>query len=530
MKVVKFTFFFFLFYLTIGCKNPKKEILQEKADTLPLNIIYIMADDHALRAISAYDTTLIKTPNIDRLAKEGVIFSNSFVTNSVSSPSRAVCLTGKFSHENGLRDNIDVFDSTQQTFPKLFQAAGYQTAVIGKWHLKSQPTGFDYWQVLPDQGVYYQPDFLTAEGRITEQGYVTDIITDRAIDWISNGRDKSKPFVLLCHHKAPHREWMPASRHFEDIGKIHYPEPATLFDDYQNRGTAAKVAEMRLREHMGLTNDNKIPPAIVEKLGFKEFLGWYVPNYEYNIKDFTPEEREGWNRTYQPIINDFVTNTPKGDDLVRWKYQRYMQDYLACIKAIDENVGRLYKYLEENNLLDNTLIVYTSDQGFYLGEHGWFDKRFMYEESFRTPLVMRYPKMIKPGTTIDAMVQNVDYAETFLDLAGIAIPSDMQGKSLVPLFQGDTSSWRKAMYYHYYEYPGVHSVKRHYGVRTDRYKLIHFYYDIDEWELYDLLKDPQEMKNVIHDPEYAVIKKMMMGKLKELQEKYGDTEAASLNK
>ena len=207
-----------------------------------------------------------------------------------------------------------------------------------------------------------------------------------------------------------------------------------------------------------------------------------------------------------------------------------MQDYLACIKAIDENVGRLYKYLEENNLLDNTLIVYTSDQGFYLGEHGWFDKRFMYEESFRTPLVMRYPKMIKPGTTIDAMVQNVDYAETFLDLAGIAIPSDMQGKSLVPLFQGDTSSWRKAMYYHYYEYPGVHSVKRHYGVRTDRYKLIHFYYDIDEWELYDLLKDPQEMKNVIHDPEYAVIKKMMMGKLKELQEKYGDTEAASLNK
>ena len=528
MKKIKIFTFLLTFSILVSCNNPKKENSKnqkkDQGDDFPPNIIYIMSDDHAYQAISTYDSRLINTPNIDRLANEGVHFTNSFVTNSVSSPSRAVCLTGKFSHTNGLRDNHNVFDSTQQTFPKLLQEAGYQTAIIGKWHLKSEPTGFDYWQVLPDQGVYYQPQFITSEGVITENGYVTDIITDKTIEWLSEKRDKSKPFMIMCHHKAPHREWLPAQRHYEDLGNKYYPEPKTLFDDYKNRGTAAKDAEMRIKDHMGLSSDNKIPPEIVNKLGYKEFLNWYMSNYEYNIKDLTSEELQIWQATYQPFVDDFISKAPQGEDLTRWKYQRYMQDYLACIKAVDENVGRIYKYLEDNNLLDNTLIVYTSDNGFYLGEHGWFDKRFMYEESLKVPLIMRYPKLINAGSSNTALVQNIDYAETFLDLAGVDIPQDMHGKSLLPLINDNSIKWRDAIYYHYYEFPSIHSVKRHYGVRTDRYKLIHFYYDIDEWELYDLKNDPNELENVFNKKEYTDVKEMLMSKLSELMKQYGDSD------
>jgi arylsulfatase A-like enzyme len=482
-----------------------------------------MADDHAYQAISAYGSKLVKTPNIDRLANEGVLFNKAFVTNSICSPSRAVCLTGKYSHINGVRDNVDNFDSAQQTFPKLLQKAGYQTAIIGKWHLKSQPSGFDYWQVLPDQGDYYQPEFITPEGKITEQGYATDIITDKTIDWIKTKRDTTRPFMIMCHHKAPHREWMPAQRYLNDLVK-DYPEPASLFDDYKNRGTAARDAEMRISNNMGLTNDNKIPPEVVEKLGFKEFLDWYKMAYEKNLKRLTTEELRKWEATYKPIVDKFVANTPQGDELTRWKYQRYMQDYIACVEAIDDNIGRLLDYLDKSDLSKNTLIVYTSDQGFYLGEHGWFDKRFMYEESFRTPLIMSYPPLIKAGTQSNDLVLNLDFAETFLELAGVDVPEEMQGMSLLPALKENNYKWRDAIYYHYYEYPGIHAVKRHYGIRTNRYKLIHFYYDIDEWELYDLEKDPYEMNNIYNKPQYDVVQKQLHEQLDLLRKKYKDSD------
>ena len=489
------------------------------------NIIFIMSDDHAYQAISAYGSNLIETPNIDRLAQQGIRFDNSFVTNSICSPSRAVVMTGKFSHLNGVRDNVNVFDGKQQTFPKLLQKAGYQTAVVGKWHLKSEPTGFDFWRVLPGQGNYYNPDFKTPEGTVNVKGYVTDVTTDFAIDWLEKGRDDSKPFMLMYHHKAPHREWLPSQKHLNDFKGEKIPEPETLFDNYENRGVAARDAEMRISDHMGLSNDNKIDPAIVKEMGHEQFLGWYEKAYHKNLDRMTPKERKKWDKVYGPINKEFKKKAPKGKDLVRWKYQRYMEDYLACIKSVDENVGRLLDYLDENGLAENTLIVYTSDQGFYLGEHGWFDKRFMYEESFRTPLLMSWPGKINPGSVNDDLVQNLDFAETFLDVAGVAIPDDMQGRSLLPLLEGNNENWRDAVYYHYFEYPGIHAVKRHYGVRTKRYKLIHFYYDVDEWELYDLEKDPNEMKNVISDPAYASVKKEMLEKLKSLREQYQDTDS-----
>lgn len=488
------------------------------------NIIFLMADDHAFQAISAYGSRLIKTPNIDRLASEGMRFDRAFVTNSICAPSRAVILTGKFSHLNGLRDNRQVFDGSQQTFPKIMRAAGYQTAMIGKWHLKSPPTGFDYWEVLPDQGHYYQPDFRTPAGIIRRQGYVTDIITDLAIDWLDKKRDKDRPFMMMCHHKAPHREWMPGPDHLKDFKDKPLPEPQTLFDDYSNRGRAAREAEMRISEHMGWTNDHKIPPEVRDRLGFKDFMAWYENAYRANYGRMSDEEKKNWDAVFGPINAEFEKNTPRAQELIRWRYQRYMQDYLACIQSVDDNVGRLLDYLDKSGLKNNTLVMYTSDQGFYLGEHGWFDKRFMYEESFRTPLLARWPGRITPGTVNDNLVQNLDFAETMLDVAGLPVPQDMQGKSLLPLFDGSTENWRDAIYYHYYEYPGIHMVKRHYGVRTSRYKLIHFYYDVDEWELYDLEKDPQELKNVYGDPAYTTVQAELHQRLRELMQQYGDSD------
>ena len=395
---------------------------------------------------------------------------------------------------------------------------------MGKWHLKSDPKGFDFWKILIDQGDYYQPEFKTSEGIFTMQGYVTNIITDMALDFLSKQTNQKKPFMLMYQHKAPHRAWLPPQQYLDAFWSQPIPIPKTLFDDYQNRGSAARQAEMRISDHMGLTNDTKIEPKILDSLGMKEFMKWFANIYNDKLSRLTAAEREKWDSVYGPMNEAFFNNPPQGDSLTLWKYRRYMEDYLATIKSIDDNVGRLLDYLDESGLAENTIVVYTSDQGFYLGEHGWFDKRFMYEESFRTPLLVRWPDKIKPGTVNSNLVQNLDFAETFLDAAGVDIPDDMQGESLLPLFAENDKDWRNGLYYHYYEYPAFHAVKRHYGVSTDRYKLIHFYYDVDEWELYDLVKDPDEMQNVIDNPEYQQVKEELLVRLDELRKQYGDSD------
>ena len=499
-----------------------------KLEATPPNIILIITDDHAYQALSAYDSTLIQTPHIDRLASEGMIFHRAFVTNSICSPSRAVALTGKFSHLNSVRDNLDTFDINQETFPKILQKSGYETAIYGKWHLKSEPQGFDFWEVLPDQGNYYHPEFLTSKGEIRETGYVTDVITDKAINYLDTLRDPTKPFLLLYNHKAPHRQWWPSMHDLEDWKYQKIPVAKSLFDDYTNRGSAAKEAEMRILDHMALTMDNKIAPEILEALDYDEFMDWYADSYATRFNRLTAEEKEQWMKVYGPINQEFQKTQPKGQALALWKYQRYMEDYLGTIKSVDRNIGRLLNYLDANELQENTMVIYTSDQGFYLGEHGWFDKRFMYEESFRTPLLIRYPSIIKGGMVNHHLVQNVDIAPTILDIAEASIPEDMQGLSLKPLFTESTAEWRKELYYHYYEYPGIHMVKRHYGIRTERYKLIHFYYDIDEWEMYDLETDPNEMNNVFYDPEYTDIRKDLEVRLKDLRKQYKDSDSLDL--
>lgn len=487
------------------------------------NIIFVMTDDHAFQAISAYGSDLIETPNIDRLANEGMLFQQAFVSNSICAPSRAVILTGKHSHINGHINNFSVFDSTQVTFPKLLQQNGYQTAIVGKWHLRSEPTGFDFWKVLPGQGHYYNPEFRTPDGIVQEDGHVTELITDEAITYLDS-RDKGKPFMLMYQFKAPHRQWWPSPDDIGDFEDHKFPEPASLFDDYENRGTAAKEAEMRISDHMGLTLDNKIHPDIVEEAGYEESREIYPGIYLDVYSRLSEVQKEQWDDYYGPINEDFLANMPKGDELTRWKYQRYMEDYLGVARSVDRNLGRLLDYLDENRLTENTIIVYTSDQGFYLGEHGWFDKRFMYEESFRTPLIIRYPSQIKAGLENEDLVQNIDIAPTLLDVAGVEIPEEMQGESLVPLFDQQNEEWRDALYYHYYEYPAEHAVKRHYGIRTNRYKLIHFYYDVNEWELYDLEIDPNEMTSVYGDPEYADVREELHQRLEELRSYYKDSD------
>ncbi|RNC88325.1 MAG: DUF4976 domain-containing protein [Winogradskyella sp.] len=518
--------FYWIFCICIsffGCK----EASDPQTSTKP-NIVFIITDDHAYQALSAYDDKFIKTPHIDRLANEGMLFQKAFVTNSICSPSRAVALTGKFSHLNSVRDNLDVFDTTQVTFPKLLQQAGYETAIYGKWHLKSEPKGFDYWEVLPDQGHYYHPEFLTPEGEIKTEGYVTDVITDKAINYLETQRDSSKPFMLMYNHKAPHRQWWPSMHDLEDFKYKKIPVPATLFDDYKTKSKASTDAQMRIADHMALTMDNKIAPEIIEKLDYEEFLDWYTSSYTERLNRLTEAEKEQWHKVYGPINKDFEQNTPKGKALTLWKYQRYMEDYLGVIKSVDRNIGKLLDYLDDNNLSENTMVVYTSDQGFYLGEHGWFDKRFMYEESFRTPLLIRYPNIVESGSVNTDLVQNIDFAPTVLEVAGVSIPKEVQGNSLVPLFEGDNSNWRDALYYHYYEYPGIHMVKRHYGVRTKQYKLIRFYYDIEAWELYDLDNDPNEMNNVYGNHDYKAVQEKLHKRLEELRIQYQDN-SDSLN-
>lgn len=520
---MNFSRYYLLFIVVLLFSACKTETEKVEPKTQP-NIVFIITDDHAYQALSAYDSLLIKTPHIDRLANEGMLFNKAFVTNSICSPSRAVALTGKFSHLNSVRDNLDVFDTLQVTFPRLLQQNGYETAIYGKWHLKSEPKGFNYWQVLPDQGNYYNPEFLTPEGEIKDTGYVTDVITDKALNYLDKLRDKKRPFMLMYNHKAPHRQWWPSMHDLEDFKYKKIPVPKTLFDEYKTKGRASKEAEMRIADHMALSADNKIAPDVLERLNFEEFLGWYESSYTERFNRLTKEEQEQWLKVYGPINKDFEENTPKGKALTLWKYQRYMEDYLGVIKSVDRNIGRVLTYLDENNLVDNTVVVYTSDQGFYLGEHGWFDKRFMYEESFRTPLLIRYPDKIKAGSINSDLVQNIDFAPTVLDIAGIEIPNDMQGNSLMPLFNGKNENWRDKLYYHYYEYPGIHMVKRHYGIRTEHYKLIHFYYDADEWELYDLENDPNEMNNVYNTLDYKEIQETLHQQLEELRQQYKDSD------
>ena len=483
----------------------------------PPNIVFIMTDDHAAQAISAYGSKINKTPNIDRIANEGIRFDNCFCTNGICAPSRAVILTGKHSHLNGVIDNRKEFDGSQQTFPKLLRQAGYQTAMIGKWHLKSDPTGFDYWNVLPGQGSYYNPDFKEMGEQKKYTGYVTDIITDLSLDWLKD-RNKNKPFCLMYQHKAPHRSWMPGPDHLTMYDDVTIPEPETLFDDYSTRSRAAYEQEMTISEHMFPAYDLKITPP--QNTTEQDKRLW-----DSRYERFTEDQRTAWDEAYSPKNEEFRKANLKGKDLVKWKYQRYIKDYLRCIASVDDNIGRVLDYLDENNLTENTIVVYTSDQGFYLGEHGWFDKRFMYEESLRMPLLIRYPKKTKTGSVNQDIVQNLDFAPTFLDCAGIQVPAEMQGKSFCQQLIGKTNpDWRQSAYYHYYEYPAWHMVKRHYGIRTQRYKLMHFYYDIDAWELYDLEKDPNEINNIYDNPEYSDVIKELKEELEKLRQHYKDTE------
>lgn len=480
---------------------PQVSTFAVNKNTNKANILFLYSDDHAFQAISAYGGRLSKiapTKNIDRIAKEGMIFHKSYVTNSICAPCRAVIQTGKHSHINGVLDNRLKFDGDQQTFPKILQKSGYQTAIVGKWHLKSLPVGFDYDEVLPGQGVYYNPTFIKRGVTVKHQGYNTDITTDLGLKWLEDERDKSKPFMLMLQYKAPHRNWQPGLKHLTLFDDVTIPEPDSLFDDYTGRGTAAHTQDMSIEKTM-TANDNKLTQP----------------------RSFTPEQLEKWNAAYGPKNEKFKNANLEGEDLIRWKYQRYMKDYLRCIRSVDDNIGRVLKYLDDTGLAANTIVFYSADQGFYLGEHGWFDKRFMYEESFRTPLIARWPGHIKPGTSNSDLVQNLDYAQTFLDIAGADQPSDMQGQSFKPILENGKApaNWRKSLYYNYYEFPGVHSVRRHEGVTTKQYKLIYFY-DINEWEFYDLEKDPAEMKSEYENKKYAAKIKELKVELERLKKLY----------
>jgi arylsulfatase A-like enzyme len=491
------------------------------------NILFIMSDDHACQAISAYSRKLMQTPNIDRIAQEGMLFTNACVTNSICAPSRATILTGKHTHIHGKIDNNFPFDTTNVTFPQLLHQSGYQTAMFGKLHFGNNPKGFDQFMILPGQGDYYNPEFITDHGDTTITGYVTDVITDLTLNWLKKERKPDSPFLLMYLHKAPHREWLPAPRHYKEFTKKTFPEPETLFDDYSGRGTAARTCEMNIGKYMTVSADNKIYPEVADELGIKEPTDWGKEVFKMKYARFTPDQKAAWDSVYGPVNEQFKKDYPAMDDrdFMRWKYQRYMQDYLGCIAAVDENVGRVLDYLKESGLDKNTIVVYTSDQGFYLGEHGWFDKRFIYDESFKTPLLISWPGHVAAGSRSDEMVQNLDFAQTLLDAAGVEAPGDMQGESLMPLLTGHPEKWtRDAVYYHYYEYPGFHMVKRHYGIVTKQYKLIHFYYDVDEWEMYDREKDPFELKNVYDDPAYADVKTKLLEKLAELRHFYKDSD------
>ncbi len=490
------------------------------------NIVYIMTDDHTAQMMSCYDNRFVTTPNLDRIATDGVKFVNSYVANSLSGPSRACLMTGKHSHKNGFTNNEHgIFDGSQQTIPKLMQKAGYQTALIGKWHLVSTPTGFDFFNIVPGQGNYYNPTFINMDGSTNdEHGYLTNIITDKAIDWLEHRRDRTRPFILYIHHKACHRDWLPEIKYLRAYEDQTFPLPATFYDDYAGRqAAAAQEMEIANNNHMDIVYDTKMyRPDLKTRLS---------DSYLSMLGRLDSQDRAAYDFFYDSLSTDFWRRNLEGHALAEFKYQRYMRDYAKVLKTLDDNVGRTLDYLRESGLLDSTLVVYTSDQGFYMGEHGWFDKRFMYEESYSTPLVMRLPDGLRARGDIKELVQNIDYGPTFLDIAGAQIPKDIQGVSLLPLLEGKhPKSWRQSLYYHYYEYPAEHSVKRHYGVSTsDGWKLIHFYNDINTWELYDLNKDPSELHNIYGKPGTEKVTRRLMKELIKLQKQYDDQDALRLN-
>lgn len=508
------------------------------------NIVYIMTDDHTAQMMSCYDTRYVQTPNLDRIARDGVRFTRSFVANSLSGPSRACMLTGKHSHKNGFTNNEHgIFDGTQQTMPKLLQAAGYQTALIGKWHLVSKPTGFDYWEILPGQGDYYNPEFIHMDGtRAADSGYVTRIITDKALAWMEK-RDQPKPFALFIHHKACHRAWLPALEDLSLYEDQTFALPPEFHDDFATREAAGKT-EMEIGKDMDIVYDTKMfvsqkeTPSTRLTSSYLRMIGRLSPDERKIYDDFyVPLSRrfyQEWGTDYDFLPRQTMSSKAGSRDaaLLEWKYQRYMRDYAKVVHSLDQEVGRVLDYLQEHNLLDNTLVVYTSDQGFYMGEHGWFDKRFMYEESLSTPLIMRLPRGYERRGDITEMVQNIDYAPTFIDLAGAPVPTDIQGVSLLPLLKGKAATgvdkqavrnWRDAIYYHFYEYPAEHNVRRHYGLRTERYKLIHFYgHDVNAWELFDLKTDPHEIHNLYGQPGYEDLQRQLHRRLEALQIQYDD--------
>lgn len=500
----------FIIFLFFTACTKKSTFLPDKP-----NILFIMSDDHAFQAISAYNSSLIQTPNIDKIAKQGIIYNRAFVTNSICAPSRAVILTGKFSHLNGVKGNSEVFDGSQQTVPKILHENGYQTAIVGKWHLKSHPTGFDYWNVLPGQGDYYNPDFIKQGKDTVYQGYVTEIITKLSLDWLSK-KKKDQPFFLMMHHKAPHRSWMPALKNLELYDDKDFPLPGNFYDDYKGRKVLQKQM-LTVKEHMDIRMDFKVPCNTCDT-GAVNF--WAPGEYWRRLDRLSPEERQKWEESYKKEETEFWEVKDYEIKYDQWKFRRYMEDYLRCIASVDESVGEVLNFLKKNGLDKNTIVIYTSDQGFYLGEHGLFDKRFMYEEAFRTPLMIKYPVEIEKGTSSDLLVQNLDIAPTLLDIAGVKIPDEMQGNSLRETWKTDSSNWRDAIYYHFYEKGW--GVSAHCGIRTERYKLIHFYDEVDLWELYHLKEDPSEMNNLIDNPEYSEIIENMKIRLAELQEKYKD--------
>ena len=511
------------------------------------NIVFIYSDDHATAAVGTYENSVVasfaKTPNIDALAAEGLRFDKAFCTNGICAPARAVVLTGKHSHINGVTDNGKVFDGSQVTFPKLLRNAGYQTALIGKWHLKTNPTGFDYWDVLPGQGQYYAPDFIRPAANYDENasadvqkaekmverrqiaGHATEVTTELGLTWLEEDRDKDKPFLLMLQHKAPHRSWMPSPLQHSLYEGESLPEPLTLFDDYVGRASGAGTQEMTIAEHMWLWYDLKVPPA---------FWGDGKDEHELTGPDrwaagveerMDEQQRAAWDMAYVPRNTAFrdavAAGELQGDALTQWKYQRYIKNYLRCISGVDESVGRVTAWLEENGLTDNTIVVYSSDQGFFLGEHGWYDKRWMYEESLQVPLIVRWPGKVKAGRTDEHLVQNLDFAPTFLDAAGVSVPASMQGESLLPILRGEKiGEWRESIYYRYFEV-GIHAVPPHYGVRTQSHKLI-YYHNLDEWELFDLDSDPDEIRSCYGEDEYAKIQLELGAELTRLRTKYGD--------
>lgn len=501
-------------------------------DRRPLNIVFIMCDDHSYQTISSYDDRFTETPNIDRIGREGARFTNSFVANSLSGPSRACLLTGKHSHKNGFTNNEHgVFDGSQQTVQQLLRENGYTTAMVGKWHLVSEPTGFDYWNILTGQGDYYNPVFIDNGQQKVMRGYCTNITTDIALEWLESGRDTTKPFCLFLHHKAPHRTWMPDLCDLGLYDDVTYPLPDNFYDDYRGRQAAA-LQEMSIIKDMNVVYDLKMADRegeihTPENKDLESYgRGMYLQAGDGSFRPGRMDagQQEVWDAYYQPLIQKFKRDSLTGDALSEWKYQRYMHDYCSVIHSIDRNVGRVYDYLAEHGLLENTVVIYTSDQGFFMGEHGYFDKRYMYEESFRTPLLVRMPDCTETpvrGGDIEGFVQNIDHAATFLEFADAEIPSDIQGVSYAGLLRGEKPS-RRALYYHYYEYPAEHCVRRHYGIRTERYSLMHFYNDIDEWELFDLKKDPRQMHNIYGKPGTRHITRKLKKELERLQVQYDD--------